>query len=189
MHAEPRVTRAFSEARAVLIAERIPHCFIGAFAAVAWGRPRATTDVDLVVLTDEQDFARLHARLSEHFDRGRDVGPSDPTEALPDIAVYWSKSEPAVRLDVFVAKTVFEQEVVRLARSEKILGQIARIAAPEACIIYKLIAMRPKDIEDVEGIFEARRAAGAALDWAFLRRWAAEWEVSATLESFAERFE
>ncbi len=182
------VAEVFCAAREILVSAGVEHAFIGALAAVAWGRPRATTDVDLVILADEAVFAGVEARLEEAgFVRGGDVGPSDPGESLPDIAVFWSAHDTAVRLDVFIAKTPFEEEVVATARSASVLGTPARLASPEAVIVYKLLAGRRKDLDDVEAVLDGCEAAGEPLDWAFLDRWAAAWEIEERLDALRGR--
>jgi hypothetical protein len=63
-----------------------------------------------------------------------------------------------------------------------VLGTTVRLAAPEASIIYKLLARRPRDLDDVDSIFAARAAAGEKLEWTFLDSWAEEWGIAEELE-------
>jgi hypothetical protein len=162
---------------------QIPFAFIGALAATAWGRPRSTNDMDLVVLCDDQSFARLRAALEQRdFSMGKGVGALDSSDVLPDIAVFWAGPPPQTRLDVFIAKLAFEREVIATARSAIVLGEEVPTASPEAMLIYKLLANRPKDDLDVEGIIRVRKMAGHRLDWAFLERWADDWGIRDRLE-------
>lgn len=186
MREPAQVLEVFSRVRAVLTRRRVPHAFIGALPAIAWGRVRTTTDVDVVALLDERDFGALHSELvAAGFQRGADINPAN--ERVPDVAVYWSGDPTPVRLDLFVAKTQFEREVIARSRRTAIAGEEASLASPEAAIIYKLIAARHKDLEDVENILDARRAAGEALDWEFLDRWAREWEIEAAIAPYRAR--
>jgi len=43
---------------------RVPHVLIGAWALAVWGRPRATLDVDFLVLVDEAELGSLGARMT-----------------------------------------------------------------------------------------------------------------------------
>lgn len=173
------LTAAFDTVRGVMERLGADYAFIGALAAVAWGRPRATTDVDLVLLADAQQFGRFDAALLQAtFRRGADIGAATTADGLPDIATYWFGADPAVRVDVFVAKTEFEREVVRTARKTPILDRPAQVASAEACIIYKLLASRHKDLADIEGILAVQRQ----LDWPWLERWADAWEIRPELE-------
>ena len=166
----------------------VSHAFIGALPVLAWGRVRATTDLDVVVLAGN-DWSRLTSALrARGLEQARSIGPADAADALPDIAVFKSAGERGARVDVFVAKTDFEREVIATAREATVFGLCVRLACPEASIIYKLLAQRRKDVEDVESIFEARAVAGDVLDWAFLEKWAAVWGISDRLSSYRARF-
>ncbi len=183
------VAEVFRRTRAALVEAGIDHAFIGAFAAVAWGRTRATSDVDLVAAVDAEGWRSLEAiLLRSGFRTGGGVGEQDPETGLPDIEVLYSAGEPSVRLDLFVAKMEFERVVISTAREVSILGAPARVASPEAVLIYKLLADRRKDNDDVEHVLEARRYAGDVLDWSFIDYWAAEWGISDRLAPWRARF-
>ena len=78
--------------------------------------------------------------------------------------------------------------MIESARSTEVRGATVRLAAPEAAIVYKLLAQRPRDLDDVEGIFAARVSAGDALDWAFLDRWADEWGIADRLAPYRAQY-
>ena len=166
----------------------IAHAFIGALPVLAWGRVRATTDIDLVVLAGDEWDDLTDGFRRRGFRAGRVVGPTEPSDTLPDISVFHSPGDRPVRIDVFIAKTDFERTVIETARSASVLGTTVRLARPEGSIIYKLLARRPKDLDDVEAIFEARRAAGDRLDWGFLDDWATEWGIVDRLAPYRARF-
>lgn len=52
-------------------------------------------------------------------------------------------------------------------------------ALPLDLLIHKLLAGRPRDIEDAEGVVKRR---GAQLDWTYLERWAEEFALVAGRE-------
>lgn len=179
---------AFLDLVQALEAEGIAHAFIGALPVLAWGRVRATTDVDVVV-TVEESWERLSSALARHgIVQRKQIGPADAADALPDVAVFFSGHSPPVRVDVFIAKTDFERAVIETARTATVLGIAVRLASPEASIIYKLLARRPRDLDDIESIFTARASAGEGLDWNFLDSWAAEWGVSGELEPYRVKY-
>lgn len=165
-----------------------PFAFIGALGAIAWGRPRATTDLDLVVVCDEVSFGALRqALVLAGFQEGAGVGPADPTDLLPDIAVFWAGARPAVRVDLFIAKLDFEREVVSSAMQAHIFGVAVQVARPEAMLVYKLLASRAKDLLDVESILEGRSMAGYAIDWELARRWAEVWGLEEKVDELRAR--
>lgn len=133
-----------------LLAAGTPHVFVGALPVLAWGRPRSTTDFDLVVYCGPTDLERLTAALAARgIDRKSDFPSSDPADPLPDMVIFWTAENPSVRVDVFVAKLEFERAVLATAKEATIFGTRLMVASPEASIIYKLIAHRSKDVGDV----------------------------------------
>ncbi|MEO8604766.1 MAG: hypothetical protein ABI629_19510 [bacterium] len=163
----------------------VAHAFIGGLPVVAWGRGRATTDIDLIV-TVSNAWPRLTAALRRRgIVQRRQIGPAEPTDALPDAAVFFTTTSTPVRVDVFIGKADFERAVLETARQAEVLGATVRVAAPEASIIYQLLARRPRD---VESIFIARAAAASPLDWQFLDAWAKTWAVTDRLAPFRQRF-
>ena len=165
-----------------------PYAFMGALGAIAWGRPRATTDLDLVVVCDAEQFRTLEAALlSAGLERGKGVGPADAADPLDDIAVFWAGPKPAVRVDLFIAKLDFEREVVSSALEAQLFGAPVKVARPEAMLVYKLLASRPKDLIDVESILESRAQAGHAIDWDLTRRWAEVWGIAEGVDALRSR--
>ena len=76
-----------------------------------------------------------------------------------------------------VAKTQFQREVIQRASSGPV-----RVASPEDLIVMKLIANRPKDRVDLEGLIRL-----PALDWDHVERWAAEWGVLEELKRLRQQ--
>lgn len=72
-------------------------------------------------------------------------------------------------IDLQAAKTAFQVEVVRRARP---VAVGPAVATPEDLIVLKLIAHRSKDLIDLRNL-----AALPDLDWAYVERWARDWEV------------
>jgi Nucleotidyl transferase of unknown function (DUF2204) len=166
----------------------VAHAFIGALPVLAWGRVRATTDIDVVVSIVD-DWQRLSAALARRgITQRKQISPADTADVLPDVAVCFSAHGSPVRVDVFIAKTDFERAVIQGAREATVLGTSVRLAAPEACIVYKLLARRPRDLDDIEAIFTARAAAGENLDWDFLDSWAEEWGITEELGAYRTRY-
>ncbi len=182
------VQGTFQEVVAALAETGVPYAFIGALPVLAWGRVRATTDIDLVVSVETQWTGFANALAKRGIRPSKTVGPADTTDALPDIAVFRSSRAVGTRVDVFIAKTAFERAVIDSARTAEVLGSTVRLASPEASIVYKLLAQRPRDMDDVESVFEARTAADDALDWVFLDRWTAAWGIADRLAVFGNRY-
>jgi len=83
----------------------------------------------------------------------------------PDFTQFWSRD--GTRLDLFFARTDFERTAVATAVSSKIGNVVAKTVSAESSIVYKLIAYRPRDLDDIEAIMIAR---SSHLDWELIER-------------------
>jgi len=142
--------------------------------------------VDCVVVLREGDWERLDQAFRDAgFQPGRHQGPVEPSDRMPDPACYWLGP---VRIDVFIAKTAFEQAAVESGRPTQVQGFEQLVVSPEASIVYKVLAHRAKDLLDVASIFEARKIAGDALDWSFIDHWCAEWGITDRLAPWRAQY-
>ena len=60
----------------------------------------------------------------------------------------------------------------------EVAGVSITVANPEDLIVYKLIADRARDREDILAIVRTQTRGGRALDWAYVERWARFWNLS-----------
>jgi len=160
-------------------AARVPYALIGAAARNAWAPPRATTDLDFAGLVDVEGYGRVVrelARLGYAPVRSHRTQPSDP---VPAVTIFRNEqTDRAYRqVDLLAAATDFEREAVLQAVELPLGTRRARIVRREHLIVYKLIAWRDRDRQDVHDVIATARVAGASLDLALVRRWAREWEV------------
>jgi len=151
---------------------------IGATARNAWAPPRATTDVDVAIAADSRVLeAVLRALRGLGYEPVR-IHRADPEDDLADLVVCRAAAGTPRQVDLLVAKTPFEAEVLRRARPVEIAGVEIAVATPEDLIVYKSIADRPRDREDIEVIRRTQTRAGRALDRAYIERWARFWGIS-----------
>ncbi|MBA2304457.1 MAG: nucleotidyltransferase [Acidobacteria bacterium] len=159
---------AAAEALSVLAGAGRPACVIGGLAVQRWGEPRFTQDADLSVLAPLGSERVLVDHLLERFEpRDRDA-----RRLALDHRVLLVRASNGVSLDIALAAAPFEEEVLARASSwREVEGVRLVTCSAEDLIIYKLVAGRPGDIQDVIGIV-ARQ--GRTLDAARVRQWAAE---------------
>jgi len=148
---------------------------IGAWALAAWGRPRATNDVDFLALVNEEDLGRLSERM---------------TQAGMALDETWVKWNPMLRgfqlrfqfhgtaVDVLRSRDAHDQQVFRRKRGKRMDGRYYWIVSPEDFIIQKLKVGRPRDFEDTLSVLER---SGKTLDRRYLPRWAGRIGVSGEL--------
>lgn len=122
----------------------------GAQASLIWGRPRLTADVDVTVRLDPEDPERLvHALADNGFELRVpwEAAFVRNTRVLP--FVYKPNGLP---LDLVLAGPGLEEAFVERARSVSIAGITIPVISPEDLIVTKLLAGRPKDMEDIRGV-------------------------------------
>jgi hypothetical protein len=120
---------------------------IGGLAVSAWSPPRATMDVDFLVLVEDSKLNHLvkalcDAGLNAELRRG---GYDDPVPCLIR----------ADSLDIIVATKKYEAEAIEQSITVDVLGRDIPVASPEYLIILKLKAGGPRDILDVQEILAA----------------------------------
>lgn len=136
---------------------------IGALAAIRHrATARFTTDVDFL--------ARSLVGVAEAMtaDGYETKTLTQPGESEP-YAVFIRGH--GVKVDVLRAETDFQVSAIERA--------VDGVITAEDVIVFKLVAWRPRDQDDVASILEA----GEPLDAAYVERWAAEWNV---LDRWAE---
>lgn len=156
-----------------LEASALQYVVIGGHAVNAWLEPRFTADIDLTVAADPAALERLSEALeSMGWRLETEHGAGLPSG--PDF-VRFARDEDEPVIELQSAKTEFQEEVIRRA---VVSGEGAglRVATPEDLVVLKLIAFRPKDRVDLIGL-----VALPGLDWHYVDRWAAVWEVTGRL--------
>ncbi|MEZ5289404.1 MAG: nucleotidyl transferase AbiEii/AbiGii toxin family protein [Vicinamibacterales bacterium] len=127
----------------------------GAQAALVWGRPRLTTDVDVTVkcpTSTEQLVATLEASgFSLRIDATKTFIRS--TRVVP-----LEHRQSGLALDVVLAGPGLEDEFLERAVPVEVAGTMVPFISPEDLIVTKLLAGREKDIEDVRGVLSERVA-------------------------------
>jgi tRNA(Met) C34 N-acetyltransferase TmcA len=123
---------------------------IGGIAVIVRGVRRMTTDIDAVVRGDAVRLERLLQTLATQ----RILSRIDDAQAFArENLVLLLRHEPTgVDLDLSLAWTAFEHEA--LASAEVVhYGRVAApMATPEALVVFKAMAARPKDIEDATSL-------------------------------------
>ena len=138
---------------------------IGGIAASLLGEPRATADIDAVVLATFGDLDEL-ITLAER------VGIFPRITVAVDFAkqsrvLLLSHQESGIDIDISLGLLPFEVEAVERAQRFEADGLSLRLPTPEDLIIQKAVAHRAKDMGDIEGVI----AANPTLDWARIQFW------------------
>jgi hypothetical protein len=145
-------SQGFPEATAALgrALDRLgrPWMIIGGIAAIAHGVPRTTLDADATIFGPGLAAVDvLDALLLEGI-----------VPRIPDAAQFAGRSHvllvqhqaSGVPIDISLAWLPFEDEALARAVRRDFAGASLPFVEPEDLLIYKLVAARPRDLEDAE---------------------------------------
>jgi uncharacterized nucleotidyltransferase DUF6036 len=138
---------------------------IGGQAVLIYGEPRLTKDIDITLGLGPDRLGDLLSIVSE---LGLRPLVDDPeTFARQTLVLPCEEDDTGHRVDFILSFSEYEQEALRRAQPTVIEGAAVRIGSPEDIVIHKMVAGRPRDIEDVASIV----AKIPALDTDYLSRW------------------
>jgi hypothetical protein len=177
------LARAAHDILRFLAAHDVPACLIGGLAVQRWGEPRATQDVDLTLLAPfGEEAPPIDLVLSRYTPRDANAR----TFAL-EYRVLKVRSADGVPIDVSLAALPFELEVLQRASPWRLSPRIHLVVcSAEDLLIYKLVAARPRDLLDVDGIVRLR---WRALDVARVRSRTREFATLLETPSLLQPFE
>lgn len=129
---------------------RVPSMVIGGVAAIAQGSERVTTDVDATVLAGRLSLETLIQNFLEAGFSGRE--PDLAAFARQTSVVLLRHDRSAISVDVSLASLPFEERALKRAEVRRLGGVALRVAHPCDLIIYKMVAHRPRDLDDAEAM-------------------------------------
>ncbi|MGC1272300.1 MAG: nucleotidyl transferase AbiEii/AbiGii toxin family protein [Planctomycetaceae bacterium] len=139
-------------------------CIIGGIALARWGRPRATEDVDLTLLTGLGDELRFAETFLQQF-RPR----IDDAASFSQVSrVLLITASNGIDVDVGFGALAFEERAIERASWCRYADDVDLFtASAEDVFTMKAFAGRPQDWLDIEGIAIRQ---GRKLDWHLIDR-------------------
>lgn len=161
----------------------IPSVVIGGLAVAVWGEPRATQDVDLRVLLRRAEAHKLLEVLGEAYVPFH----LNPLENLARHGMIFVRDKAETRLDFLLADTSFDESAIARGRAMEIApGQPIRVCSPEDLIIYKLLAPRGRDYDDVVSIVRRQQD---QLDDTYILKWLTEFSQALDESNLPQEYE
>jgi len=123
---------------------------IGGVAVIALGVPRYTSDIDVTIQGRSHHPEQILGVFSHH-----EIGPriESALEFAKARQVVLAIHEPSgISVDASLAWLPFEEEAIQSSLPTEFAGVLIRVPRPEDLLIYKLVACRPQDVEDAEGL-------------------------------------
>jgi hypothetical protein len=132
-----------------------PWYLFGAQAAIMWGSPRLSADVDVTVTIEPQSMGLLIESMRRH---GFDAIFNDPEFVARARVIPFIHRGSRMPLDVVLAGPGLEEEFFRRAIQVDVNGTLIPVISPEDLIATKTLAGRAKDIEDIRAVLHAQQA-------------------------------
>jgi predicted nucleotidyltransferase len=145
---QQRFTSALAACVAALEELGLSHAIIGGVAAISLGVARLTADIDVTIAAEAVDLDALLASLEQlGFER-----------RLPDAAAFARQSQvlllrhqtSQVPVDLILAWLPFELEMLAAVERRDFAGVSIPVPSATDLLIMKLVAHRPRDLEDAE---------------------------------------
>jgi len=147
------ILKTLKEIARLLAKGNIPYMIIGGQAVAQYGIPRFTQDIDITVGLTPEDIDHVLKAVKQMFRvLPRNVkGFVQKTWVLPIEHI-----ETEIRVDLIFSITPFEQNAIKKAKEIVIEDVGLRYILPEDLVVQKVIAERPRDLEDAKGILEVQ---------------------------------
>jgi hypothetical protein len=166
----------------LLESKQIPYAIMGGFAVRLHALPRPTFDIDFTILLarDQLPALYLHAeQLGYQVPEPQRQGWIDTVNGLPVVKCALPLGDRAIDVDLFLAETPFQKELLCRRQQHQADGWSAWFVTAEDLILLKLLANRPKDRVDVADILFIQ----PQLDAAYMREWAQKLGTLEALET------
>jgi hypothetical protein len=163
-----------------LDAARIPYMVIGGQAVLLHGEPRLTRDIDITLGVDSSQLKTVQDAVTQ-------IGLSPAVKEVEAFVrstnvLPLSNLPTGIRVDLIFSFSPYEAGAIQRAIPVLLEGVQVRFASAEDLIIHKLVAGRPRDIEDVKGIL-ARKP---SLDEPYLTQWLASFHEAVDKDLVSE---
>lgn len=160
-----------------LKAAHIDYLIGGAIAEWAWGEPRATQDIDIVINLPIESVSKLSRELEK-----RDMlVPADVIldtllEHRADIPINAIHLHSGLKADLYPVRPGDELRLSAFQRKQRVdygppIGRVY-VHSPEDLILYKLIylsiSQQPKHARDIAAILQARKT---QIDLSYIEEW------------------
>lgn len=126
----------------------------GAYAALIWGRPRFTADLDVTISLGGVTIDRVVGELQKSGFARRAECTDEFIAATRVIAVAHARSQLPV--DVVLGGPGLEQDFLERAVIVEVAGTKVPFISAEDLVVTKLLAGREKDLEDIRGVLAER---------------------------------
>jgi predicted nucleotidyltransferase len=164
--------RLLAEVATILEDADIPYMVIGGQAVLLYGEPRMTRDIDVTLGVDiDRIDTVLAAFEASSF---RPLPESVRSFVTETHVLPMEDASTRIRLDLIFSFSPYEREALSRVRKIDIDSVLVRFASPEDVVIHKLVAGRPRDVEDVRHILSMQEK----IDDKYIRGWLKQFDTA-----------
>ena len=152
---------------------KIQYIVTGGIAVVAWGRPRFTADIDVVIELIPQKLNKLADELLK-IDKEVYIDKLSMERALEQKREFnFIHPASGLKIDFWILKdNAFDKERIRRKIKKKIGNTFVYLASPEDLILSKLLWYKmsesTRQLEDIESVLKIQKK----LDMWYIKKWA-----------------
>jgi predicted nucleotidyltransferase len=168
-----KIARAFNKGS-------IPYMIIGGQAVLLYGEPRLTRDIDITLGVT---LEKLDVVLG--IAKGIGLQPLVDPETFTRKTMVLPCQDPKtdIRIDFIFSFSPYEQQALERVKIVEMGSAHIKFASLEDLIIHKVIAGRPRDLEDIKSVL----IKNPEPDLSYIRHWLNEF-TAALKEPFVKRF-
>ncbi len=145
---------------------------IGGQAVLIYGEPRLTKDIDITLGIGIDQYERVFSFVKSLKLK---LLPDDPDAFIKKTMVLPVLDEKSgIRVDLIFSYSLFEHEAIKRAKTIYLDKTGIKYATLEDVIIHKMIAGRPRDLEDVKSII----LKNPDYDGSYIIKWLNEFDKS-----------
>ncbi|MFX0209106.1 MAG: hypothetical protein ACFFDT_24190 [Candidatus Hodarchaeota archaeon] len=131
--------------------KEIDYVIVGGIAVIAWGRPRTTQDIYIIVDQQQleiEDFT-LFLRNNDFFAANYDLKMAFSEQSHATIL----DKKSLIRIDLVGIYTEDQQETLKHRRAQSLAGKTIYIDSPESLIAHKLLFGSEQDFQDAIAVY------------------------------------
>lgn len=131
--------------------ESIPYMIIGGQAVLYYGEPRLTRDIDITLGIDTDELTRVLCVVEK---TGLMLLVKENIEAFVQETMVLPAidQQRGIRIDFIFSFSPYERQAIERAKEVELNGARVRFCSLEDLIIHKIIAGRPRDLEDTRSV-------------------------------------
>lgn len=169
MASEPILVQALSDLIADFNRRGVSYALAGGWAYSALVEPRATTDIDLLILLEQPSREHLQALVSALFD-STVIHPAPMVfQGISIWRIVGIRSDQEVIVDLLLADSAYLRTALARARAIPFGTLLVPILTLEDLVILKTLAGRLQDQADLEKI--RIRQGDLHIDWVYVDHW------------------